>query len=144
IGDFFGLGHSLTKNFISLPLQMSPENGRGFNCWFPMPFQSAARIEVTNEASDQLNLYFYVDYESYASSVNLDDLGRCHAQWNRVNPTPGWADPAIRWEEQPDRMWEAWAVPNKGENNYLILSAKGLGHYVGCHVDIDCFSRQAN
>jgi hypothetical protein len=144
IGDFFGLGHGLVRNFVSLPLQMSPENGRGFNCWFPMPFQSKARIEVTNEADRRLNLYFYVDYEAYPSATALDDYGRFHAQWRRVNPTPGWADPNIRWENNRDAMEEAWSVPNRGENNYVILDAAGQGHYVGCHVDIDCFSRQAN
>lgn len=144
IGDFFGLGHGLVKNFVSLPLQMSPEGGRGFNCWFPMPFQSGARIEVTNETESRLNLYFYIDYEQYSADTALEDYGRFHAQWRRVNPTSGWADPAVRWENNPDKLWEAWAVSNKGENNYVILDAEGQGHYVGCHVDIDCFSRQAN
>jgi hypothetical protein len=144
IGDFFGLGHGLVRNFVSLPLQMSPENGRGFNCWFPMPFQSKARIEVANEAERPLNLYFYVDYEQYPSATTLDDYGRFHAQWRRVNPTPGWADPHVRWENNRDAMEEAWSVPNQGENNYVILDATGQGHYVGCHVDIDCFARQAN
>ena len=51
IGDFFGMGHGLTKNFVSLPLQMSPEDGRSFNCWFPMPFEKSARIEVENDLS---------------------------------------------------------------------------------------------
>ena len=98
IGDFFGMGHSLSKNFVSLPLQMSPENGRGFNCWFPMPFQEGARLEVQNEADSQLNLYYYVDYEQYPPGTRLDDYGRFHVQWRRVNPTPGWADPAVRWK----------------------------------------------
>lgn len=44
IGDFFGLGHGISRNFVSLPLQMSPQDGRGFNCWFPMPYQTGARI----------------------------------------------------------------------------------------------------
>jgi hypothetical protein len=144
IGDFFGIGHNLIKNFVSLPLQMSPESGRGFNCWFPMPFQSSARIEVESEADKPINLYFYVDYETYPAGTELADYGRFHAQWRRVNPTPGWADPAVRWVDQPDKMWEAWDRPNKGEHNYVILEAEGQGHYVGCHVDIDCFSRQAN
>jgi len=144
IGDFFGLGHGLARNFVSLPLQMSPENGRGFNCWFPMPFQSGARIEVTNELPGPLNVYFYFDYERYPADMALDDYGRFHAQWRRVNPTPGWADPAVRWEDHRDKMWEAWAVPNHGEHNYVILEAEGRGHYVGCHVDIDSFTRQAN
>ena len=73
------------------------------------------------------------------------EYGRFHAQWRRVNPTPGWADPALRWEGNHDAMREAWATPNlTGEGNYVILDAEGAGHYVGCHLDIDCFSRQAN
>jgi len=145
IGDFFGMGHNLTRNFNALPLQMSPENGRGFNCWFPMPFQSAARIEVTSEISRKVNLYFYIDYEAYPDGTLLDDFGRFHAQWRRVNPTPGWADPAVRWDNHQDTMLETWRTPNlTGENNYVILEAAGRGHYVGCHLDIDCFSRQAN
>jgi hypothetical protein len=75
----------------------------------------------------------------------MADYGRFHAQWRRVNPTPGWADPAVRWEGNPEVMREAWATPNlDGANNYVILEAEGMGHYVGCHLDIDCFSRQAN
>jgi hypothetical protein len=145
IGDFFGMGHNLTRNFVSLPLQMSPENGRGFNCWFPMPFQTNARIEVTNEANKLLGLYFYVDYESYPEDTDMSGYGRFHAQWRRVNPTPGWADPSVRWEDNQARMREVWKTPNtSGEANYVILEAQGRGHYVGCHLDIDCFSRQAN
>ncbi|HEV8245521.1 MAG TPA: glycoside hydrolase family 172 protein [Polyangiaceae bacterium] len=144
IGDFFGMGHSLAKNFVSLPLQMSPQGGRGFNCWFPMPFSSGARLEVVSEASKKLNLYFYVDYEAYPPDTDLSGYGRFHAQWRRVNPTPGWADPNVRWEDHRELMWEAWSRANKGENNYVILEAEGRGHYVGCHLDIDCFSRQAN
>lgn len=145
IGDFFGMGHAMTRNFVSLPLQMSPENGRGFNCWFAMPFETGARIAVVNEASQKLNFYFYIDYESYPAGTSMADYGRFHAQWRRVNPTPGWQDPAVRWEDNPDRMRDAWQTPNTtGAANYVILEAEGRGHYVGCHLDIDCFSRQAN
>jgi hypothetical protein len=35
VGDFFGVGHAQSTNFVSLPLQMSPQDGKGFNCWFP-------------------------------------------------------------------------------------------------------------
>ncbi|MEZ4670062.1 MAG: glycoside hydrolase family 172 protein [Anaerolineae bacterium] len=145
IGDFFGMGHSLTKNFVSLPLQMSPENGRSFNCWFPMPFETGARIEVVNETNHKLNFYFYIDYESYPVGTIMADYGRFHAQWRRVNPTPGWQDPAERWEGNHARMREVWRTPNiTGDANYVILQAEGRGHYVGCHLDIDCFSRQSN
>jgi hypothetical protein len=43
IGDFFGMGHAVTKNFTSAPFAMSPENGKSFNCFFSMPFAGRAR-----------------------------------------------------------------------------------------------------
>ena len=145
IGDFFGMGHAMSRNFVSAPLQMSPEDGRGFNCWFPMPFGDGARIEVTNECEHPLNLYFYIDYETYPAGTDLSGQGRFHAQWRRVNPTPGWADPSVAWRHNHDKMREAWKTPNlDAANNYVILEAQGVGHYVGCHVDIDVFERQAN
>jgi D-arabinan exo alpha-(1,3)/(1,5)-arabinofuranosidase (non-reducing end) len=145
IGDFFGMGHGLTKNFVSLPLQMSPEDGRSFNCWFPMPFEKSARIEVENEARLKVNLYFYIDYEAYPDGTDMAEYGRFHAQWRRVNPTPGWADPNVRWEDNHEAMQRAWQTANTtGRGNYVILDAEGAGHFVGCHLDVDCFSRQAN
>jgi hypothetical protein len=145
IGDFFGMGHAMSRNFVSLPLQMSPEDGRSLNCWFPMPFETGARIEIANECSDKLHFYFYIDYEAYPAGTSMADYGRFHAQWRRVNPTPGWADPAVRWEDNAEAMRAAWRRPNvTGDENYVILDAEGRGHYVGCHLDIDCFSRQAN
>ncbi len=37
VGDFFGMGHAATRNFVSAPLQMSPRGGRAFNCFFRCP-----------------------------------------------------------------------------------------------------------
>lgn len=145
IGDFFGLGHGLARNFVSLPLQMSPQGGRGFNCWFPMPFAREACLTVENEAEFPVSLQFYVDYELYPSDTDLSEYGRFHAQWRRVNPTPGWASETPRWEDDPAARQSVWATANTtGRGNYVILEAQGRGHYVGCHLDIDAFSRQAN
>jgi hypothetical protein len=130
IGDFFGVGHGLTTNFAALPLQMSPQDGRGFACWFPMPFASAARITALSECTDaEVKLYFYVDWEQYDALP--DDLGRFHAQWRRENPTDG-AD---------ERGYTNHQLLEEGENtsgagNYVILDARGRGHYVGCHLDV--------
>ena len=52
VGDFFGMGHAMSKNFVSEPLQMSPEDGKGFNCWFPMPFSDGARMTITNRSEE--------------------------------------------------------------------------------------------
>ena len=64
LGDFFGVGHARTTNFVSVPLQMSPESGKAFNCFFQMPFAGGARIEVTSELDhEKVVFYYYVDYE---------------------------------------------------------------------------------
>lgn len=143
LGDFFGIGHGIVKNFVSLPLQMSPQDGRGFNCWFPMPFAARARFEVHNESGAETMFYFYIDYERYEALEG--DVGRFHAQWRRENPTEGWGDPLKRFADHPEVMAQVWDTPNlDGAGNYVILEAEGRGHYVGCHLDVDCFQREKN
>ncbi len=128
IGDFFGIGHAKTVNFWSLPLSMSPRDGKGFNCFFPMPFSERARIEVENETDVNLICYYYVDYEEY---LKLDSsYGRFHATWNRENPCEGS-------DYQKVKKVSKWFKKNLNhENDYLILETEGEGHYVGCHLDI--------
>ncbi len=150
IGDFFGMGHGVTKNFVSEPLCMSPQGGGGFTCYFPMPFRQSARFELTNECACPINLYFYVDYETYDSLG--DDVAYFHSQWRREQNTRGWADPSRSILEDkadqpgyPDWFPKLWLTPNPdGRGNYVILEAQGRGHYVGCNLNIDCVSRQAH
>ena len=85
LGDFFGIGFGLRRNFVSLPLQMSPQDGKSMNCWFPMPFADGARFEVENQGTRQRLFYFYIDYEEHRAADA--DLARFHACWNRTNPT---------------------------------------------------------
>ncbi len=129
IGDFFGMGHAMSRNFVSAPLQMSPQDGKGFNCWFPMPFAAGARLEVLNECDSTLLFYYYVDYESYDA---LDpDLLRFHAQWRRECPTDGTPDAGV-----DNKEWCFGGTNATGEGNYVLLDARGRGHYVGCNVNI--------
>ncbi|MFX1384947.1 MAG: DUF2961 domain-containing protein, partial [Promethearchaeota archaeon] len=65
IGDFFGIGHSKAVNYWSLPLSMGPQDGKGFNCFWPMPFSQNARIELENESEEEIICYFYIDYEEH-------------------------------------------------------------------------------
>jgi hypothetical protein len=129
VGDFFGIGHARARNFWSLPLQMSPEDGKGFNCWFPMPF-SSARIEVQSECDEEVLFYYYVDYELTGS----DDpsLARFHAQWRRENPTDGISDEGLSNDE-----FQFGGTNLDGAGNYVILEAEGEGHYVGCNLNVD-------
>jgi hypothetical protein len=130
IGDFFGIGHGITKNFVSLPLTMSPQDGKAFNCFFPMPFSEGARIEVINECSkEELIFYYYVDYEEYDKLG--EELGRFHAQWRRVNPCRGIPEAAMTNED-----FQFGGKNLTGKDNYVILEAEGKGHYVGCSLNI--------
>ncbi len=140
LGDFFGIGFSVHKNFTSLPLQMSPQDGRAMNCWFPMPF-NAARVEIESECLEDFNLYFYIDYEEYEQPHD-DDVARFHTQWRRENPTEGWLTERLNNEN----LFDIWGrKPNvNGADNYTILEAEGNGIYVGCNLNVDVFERQGN
>ncbi|MBD3255720.1 MAG: DUF2961 domain-containing protein [Candidatus Lokiarchaeota archaeon] len=124
IGDFFGVGHSKTVNYWSLPLSMGPEDGKGFNCFFPMPFSARAKVEIENESDSQFVLYFYIDYEEYEKFGA--EYGRFHAYWTRKNPCLG---------SKKNREMFSRKNPTH-EEDYLIMEAEGRGHYVGCHIDI--------
>ena len=128
IGDFFGMGHGICRNFVSAPLQMSPENGRGFNCWFPMPFSKGARIEVENQCTHEISLYYYIDWDHY-DGLDENTL-RFHASWNR-ELTQGISDRGLGGME-----FQMEGVNLSDKDNYLILETEGTGHYVGCNINI--------
>jgi hypothetical protein len=141
LGDFFGIGHGMMADYASLPMSMSPRDGRGFNCFLPMPFNERGRIEVTHEGERRMILYFYVDYETYPSSP--PDVAYLHTQWRRENPTQGWGKTGAAHTD--DERAEYWRRANlDGVGNYLILEARGRGHYVGCNLNIDVFEKQQN
>jgi len=129
IGDFFGMGHGICKNYVSAPLQMSPEDGRSFNCWFPMPFASGARITLTNEGSAVKVFYYYVDYEEFTELPG--DLLRFHTSWNRECPTRG-----IDQGDMSNLEFCFTGQNTTGDENYVVLDAVGRGHYVGCNINI--------
>jgi hypothetical protein len=164
IGDFFGMGHGMRKNFVSLPLQMSPENGKGFNSWWPMPFEKKAIIEVENQGVKPYYHYFYIDYEKYNSTTAVKDLAYFHVQWRREADTKGWAYEegimkegaskfpewkTFRWNQRTRKMVEVasqdprW-LNKDGKDNYIILKAEGNGIYCGAHLNIDCLKRNPN
>ncbi|MFW6119855.1 MAG: glycoside hydrolase family 172 protein [Petrotogales bacterium] len=143
IGDFFGAGHGKTENFSSLPFQMSPEDGRGFNCFFPMPFKKGARIEIENENySQELVAYYYIDYELWPEFP--DNIGYFHANWNREIAVSKNENELVK-ELAPrhlkdialetgvgNNIFEFYGSNKTGKENYIILDAEGKGHYVGC------------
>jgi hypothetical protein len=141
IGDFFGMAFGVFKNFVSAPIQLSPEDGRAMNCWWAMPFDRA-RIEVQSECENPINVYFYIDWEENLPAAPTTNLARFHCQWRRENPTAGWITERVTPENVAKYHQETKNLSD--EDNYVILDALGDGVYVGCHLDIDCFERHGN
>ena len=109
IGDFFGVGHGLNRNFSSLPINCSSQ-GRARNCYWYMPFRKSARITVTNEGTRTVGaFYYYIDYRELAEL--RPDTPYFHAQYLQE-------------------------IPCQAGKNYLFLEAVGRGHYVGCNLSI--------
>ena len=119
LGDFFGLGHARTVDFWSLPLQMSPQDGKGLQLLVP----DAVRLGPDRgheRGREPLTLYYYIDYE--LGAPDEPGAGRFHARWHRENPTDG-IDRAGRTND--DYLFGG--VNLDGAGNYVILEATGRG-----------------
>jgi hypothetical protein len=109
VGDFFGVGHGLNRNFASLPVTCSSE-GRARNCYWYMPFRRSCRITAENQGTRPVDaFYYYVDYRELPDLPV--DAAYFHAQYRQEFP-PG------------------------GKRDYLLLAAEGAGHYVGCNMSV--------
>ncbi len=143
LGDFFGLGHGIVNSYQSqfftastrFPYQFN--KGCALNCYLPMPFRERALLELVNESKELHRQYFYVDYEIMPDLP--EDVGYCHAEFRRTNPFGGWG-PEIAANKAGSKLSN---IVNKGrmawENNYVILEAKGRGHYLGCCLSVTNF-----
>lgn len=108
LGDFFAAGHGIDANVDSLPVSVS-SNGRARNCFWPMPFRKSARITLTNEAKQGMNVYWYVDWERVP---RLDrNEAYFHAQYRQ-------------------------AFPVQGDADYMVADIVGRGHYVGTVMSV--------
>jgi hypothetical protein len=101
VGWFFGAGHGRAP-YRSLPLGTDGPNG--FYCYWPMPFRSAARVDLVNASAASISVdSVVVEYEP--GSVPAD-LAYLHAAANRTVIVPG-------------------------HDGHVLLSVEGAGHYVG-------------
>ncbi|HTY87406.1 MAG TPA: glycoside hydrolase family 172 protein [Candidatus Acidoferrum sp.] len=104
LGDFFGVGNGVDKPFTSLPVRVSSD-GRGRNCYWPMPFRKSARIVVSNDSDRTCNaLYYQIDWQKLPALP--ENSAYFHAMYR---------------QEFPCVMG----------TNYLIADIAGRGHYVG-------------
>ncbi len=137
LGDFFGSGLGTLRYFKSLVVNVNPGlqswDFDGLVSYFPMPFHSGARITLENDGNvPDFRIWYHFDYEQYADGKLPDDAGLFHAQWRRVARTP------VREEIRRSTAANRDAVPNTtGEDNYVVLDAKGQGNFVGLFLTVD-------
>src|ERR1035437_1999167 len=81
IGGFFGVGNGLDRAFTSLPVRVTSD-GRGRNCYWPMPFRKSARITVSNDSDRPCYAFFYyVDWQKRKSLPK--DTAYFHAMYRQ-------------------------------------------------------------
>lgn len=114
LGDFFCCGHGASYRVNSLPISVNPL--RGFNCYFPMPFEKSARITIENQCeADIPNFFFQVDYCLMEESVR--NAGYFHAQWKRKR------------------------ITEIGRDYVILDRVYGRGQYVGTFMALTCLER---
>ncbi len=105
VGDFFCMGWNKYAQLSSLAVCVNP--GSAFNCYWPMPFRSAARITLENLSDEDRVYYFQIDY--CLRDVAPEEV-YFHARFRRVNPLP------------------------YGQVYTILDGVKGRGRYVGTYM----------
>lgn len=112
LGDFFGSGFAY-KQYTTPYISMS---SGGFTCFFPMPFEEHAKIEIVNETNQEIPAFYYqIEYQKLEKPIDRD-IGYFHAQWNRN-------------------------IRTNYDSSYTILNAKGRGQVVGVNMSIQSYDR---
>ncbi len=110
-GDFFGNGFAY-QPYISQYLGMT---GGGYICYFPMPFEVHARIEIVNETMRDIPSFSYqINYHKFEGVLDRN-VAYFHAHWTRDMRTDY-------------------------DSNYTLLRTKGNGHIVGLNLNIQSYS----
>jgi hypothetical protein len=105
LGDFFACGWSRHAQVSSLAVCVNPL--QGFNSYWEMPFRRHCRITLENIGTDDLILYYQINY---TLTDVPEDAAYFHAQFRRVNPLPY-------------------------KHVYTLLEGvRGRGHYVGTYM----------
>jgi hypothetical protein len=115
LGDFFCNGFGTRALVTSMPIVVAPHGA--MNSYFPMPFRSGARIEISSEHPDDIEaVFFQIDY---TLGDRLDDnVGYLHAQYRRSGP------------ELP-----------RGTDHVILDGVRGRGTYVGTYIALTSLER---
>jgi len=118
LGDFFSVGNGMRANVNSLPVKVS-SYGRGYNCYWQMPFREEARVTLTNESDKEpASCYYQIDWVRWDAPPETTMY--FHARYH---------------QEYPPRMGEPYTVfVGNGRGHYVgtvLSSQNGIGHWFG-------------
>jgi hypothetical protein len=103
VGDFFAGCFGKRAEVISMPVVVT--RGSAYNCFWNMPFQKSARVEIVNQGSRPISLLYY----------NLD--------WIKLQSLP--KDTPYFYAQYRQEY------PVEHGKDYVVLDTTGKGHYVG-------------
>ncbi len=107
LGDFFCAGMASKPPVINaLPINVNPTAGA--NCYFPMPFATAARMTIQNLGSAAVGGFFYAI--TWEETPVASEEGRFHASFRQSRPLEYLTD------------------------HVILDGVRGKGHYVGTHL----------
>lgn len=113
LGDFFACGWNKFAQVSSLAVCVNP--GRGFNCYWEMPFRTRAHVTLENRNPAAVIVYYQINY---ALTEVPTDAAYFHAQFRRSNPLPYKQDHTIvdgvEGRGQYVGAYMAWGVNNSG------------------------------
>ena len=117
-GDFFAVGNGMRAVVNSLPVKVS-SYGRGYNCYWQMPFRKQAKITISNESDKEpASCYFQVDWVKYDQEP--ETVMYFYARYH---------------QEYPPEMGKPYTVfIGKGRGHYVgtvLSSQNGIGHWFG-------------
>jgi hypothetical protein len=118
LGDFFAAGNGMRAVVDSLPVKVS-SYGRGYNCYWEMPFGKKAKVTLSNESDKaEAECYYQVDWVKYDRAP--ETVMYFHARYH---------------QEYPPKMGEPYTVfIGKGRGHYVgtvLSSQNGIGHWFG-------------
>lgn len=127
IGDFFGLNLGDYVIYENDYLGVSP--GKSLNCYFAMPYRTAAKMTVTNEGTQAVgSFYSNIDFMSVPSLPS--DALYFHASYHQSAPCPPTTND---WKANPD----ANKLKNPdGKENYVYCETRGRGHLMGVTLGV--------
>ncbi len=118
VGDFFGAGNGMRAEINSLPVKSS-SFGRGYNCYWPMPFRREAKIVIANESeTETAGIFYQIDWVKTEAAPA--DLLYFHARYH---------------QEYPPEMGQPYtAFVGTGRGHYVgtvLSSQNAIGHWYG-------------